>query len=101
MPAKQVARESSLLRAVERILRKKKIVFRKRWGGAYGVAGDPDLYLVVDGRHAEIELKRPGENPTKAQLLRMVEWEGAGASVGVVHSVSELLDFLRTFAPLL
>jgi hypothetical protein len=79
MPRNQT-RERSLLRSVERILKEKKIIYRKRC--PYGVAGDPDLYLVVDGRHEEIELKRVGENPTKLQVLRMVEWGGGSERGG-------------------
>jgi hypothetical protein len=87
-------RESSLLRSVERILRAEGITYRKRWGGPYATAGDPDLYLVSNGRHAEIELKRPGQEPTPLQRLRMREWARAGALTATVHSPEELRMFL-------
>ena len=35
------------------------VVVRKRHGTAMGVAGDPDLYGSIHGRHFEIEVKRP------------------------------------------
>jgi hypothetical protein len=94
MAPKNIPREASLLRSCERILREKNIVFRKRHGTIYGVAGDPDLYLCWQGKHAEIELKRPGEKPTPLQQIRMREWARAGAIVGVVHTPDELRNFL-------
>jgi len=70
------------------------IVFRKRHGTVMGVAGDPDIYLLYKGRHAEIELKLPGNSPTTLQQVRLAEWGRAGALVGVVHSVTELRKLL-------
>jgi hypothetical protein len=88
-------REASLLRSVERILKERGICYRKRHGSAYGVAGDPDVYFVVAGRHCEIELKRVGEEPTLLQRTRLAEWARAGALTGVVHTPDELRDFLE------
>lgn len=87
--------EKSLQRAVLRRLHSLPgAVARKRWGSARGVAGDPDIYLLWQGRHYEIELKRPGEEPTPLQRLRLGEWQAAGARIAVVHSVAELESFL-------
>jgi hypothetical protein len=83
---KTIPREASLLRSVEIILNNSGIEFRKRHGGPYTTAGDPDLYLVVRGHHVEIELKRPGENPTPLQASRLRQWERAGATVMVIRS---------------
>jgi hypothetical protein len=91
-------RESSLLRSCERILREQGITYRKRWGGPYATAGDPDLYLCWRGRHAEIELKRPGEEPTRLQHLRLAEWARAGASTAVIHSTEELRIFIASLS---
>jgi hypothetical protein len=71
------------------------LVFRKRHGGAMGVSGDPDIYGLWRGRHFELELKRPGEQPTKLQELRLAEWGRAGALTGVIRSTKELVELLE------
>ena len=69
-------------------------VVRKRHGTAFGVAGDPDLYGTIDGRHFEIEVKRPGEHPTELQTARLREWKTAGAITGIARSVEDALTIL-------
>jgi ribosomal protein S14 len=61
-----------------------------------GVAGDPDLYGSVRGRHFEIEVKRPdaAAESTELQRQRLREWEQAGAIVGVARSVEDALAIL-------
>src|SRR5215831_18376767 len=88
-------KESNILRACERELKKQGALYRKRHGTAFGTKGDPDLYLLWHGVHVEIELKRPGEDPTPLQRERLAEWEAYGAPTKVVHSVEELRSFLR------
>jgi len=68
---------------------------RKRWGGGMGVAGDPDIDACLDGRSVQLEVKRPGEQPTVLQAKRLEEWRRAGAVVGVVHSVAEVRALLE------
>lgn len=73
------------------------VVIRKRHGTVMGVAGDPDLYGVIRGRHFEIEVKRPNDpssHLTKLQTERLLEWTIAGAITGVAHSVDEALVIL-------
>lgn len=70
------------------------IVCRKRHGTVMGLAGDPDVYGVYQGRHFEIELKSPGEKPTKLQDIRREEWAKAGAITGVAQSLAEVLRIL-------
>lgn len=72
------------------------VVVRKRHGTAMGVAGDPDLYGAIRGRHFEIEVKRPlpGCNLTKLQTARLVEWKLNGAITGVARSVDEAMQIL-------
>jgi hypothetical protein len=94
-----VPREASLVRAVEKELKALNVVYRKRWGGPYSVVGDPDLYFCWKGRHVEVELKRPGEKPTKVQQWRLHEWGEAGALCALVSSLAEfrlLLGELHT-----
>jgi len=71
------------------------IVARKRHGTAWGVAGDPDIYGCIDGRHFELEVKRPdGPQPTKLQRARLHSWATVGAIFGVVRSVEDALRIL-------
>ncbi|HEX4545756.1 MAG TPA: hypothetical protein VH110_05310 [Candidatus Acidoferrum sp.] len=63
---------------------------RKRHGTAFGVAGDPDIYLLYQGVHAEIELKAPGQTPTPLQLRRLAEWKAAGALTLVASTLDEV-----------
>lgn len=67
---------------------------RKRHGTVFGVAGDPDLYGTINGRHFELEVKRTGNPPTPLQERRIEEWRAAGAVVGIVHSVREARETL-------
>jgi hypothetical protein len=68
---------------------------RKRHGTVFGVAGDPDVYGTINGRHFELEVKQPGNPPTELQLRRIEEWRAAGAAVDVVHSVQEARKVLE------
>jgi hypothetical protein len=85
-------RESALVAEILRTLRALPgVIVRKRHGSAWGVAGDPDLYGSIHGRHFEIEVKRPGDRPTALQEARMKQWAATGALVGVARSVEDAL----------
>jgi len=78
------------------------VIVRKRHGTVMGVAGDPDLYGAIRGRHFEIEVKRPDDPSsqlTKLQAERLLEWKMAGAIVGVARSVEEAKAILGLAAP--
>ncbi len=77
------------------------VVVRKRHGTAMGVAGDPDLYGSLDGKHFEIEVKRPdcSSQLTVLQQHRLREWEQAGAIAGVARSVEDALRILGLEPP--
>ena len=69
-------------------------VIRKRHV-TMGVMGDPDLYGALPGGvHFEIEVKRPGNDPTPLQLNRLAAWEATGSITGVAHSKEEALAIL-------
>jgi hypothetical protein len=92
--------EKSLLRTCERVLKARGIVYRKRHGDIYAVKGDPDLYFLFPRPgerpiHVEIELKRPGEAPTRLQQVRLDEWARAGALTGVVWTIDDLRGLLK------
>ena len=78
------------------------IVVRKRHGTVMGVAGDPDLYGTIGGRHFEIEVKRPNDPSSRLTILqrrRLLEWKLAGAIVGVARSVDDALHILGLAGP--
>lgn len=78
------------------------IVARKRHGTAMGVGGDPDIYGTFNGRHFEIEVKRPSDPSsqlTELQTKRLLEWNLAGAITGVARSVDEALAILGKSRP--
>jgi len=63
--------------------------FFKVHGGPYQIAGLPDIIGCYSGRFVAIEVKRPGNTPTKLQLAIMKKLADAGATVGVAYSVEE------------
>ena len=74
----------------------KRCLVRKRYQDGMSVQGDPDITgCVAGGIHIELEVKQPGNYPTKIQKLRMLEWETAGAIVACVHDVNEVKALLE------
>lgn len=65
-------------------------------GNAFTLAGTPDVLAIRDGRAYWMEVKRPGESPTRIQLHRMRELETAGCRVAVVFSASDARKFLES-----
>ena len=98
-------REKVVVSQIMAELRKRPgVVVRKRHGTAMGVAGDPDLYGSVNGKHFELEVKRPNDRfsqLTKLQTQRLREWKIDGKAIaGVVRSVDEALSILGLKRPL-
>jgi hypothetical protein len=100
---KQPVLEKHVVARIMKALRQQRgVVVRKRHGTAMGVAGDPDLYGSIRGRHFEIEVKRPddpGSIPTELQVHRMQEWRAAGALVGIARNVEDALAILDASFP--
>lgn len=94
----QVAREGSIQDSVIKTLKSMGLLVRKKHGGAFGLAGEPDIYGAIppSGRAYGIELKRPGEEPTKLQRRRLQEWANAGAIAGWASSVDGVLSILSS-----
>jgi hypothetical protein len=90
--------EKTVVAGIVTALRKyPRLVVRKRHGTVMGVAGDPDLYGTINGRHFEIEVKRPDDPSsqlTELQTKRLLEWKLAGAISGVARSVEDALSIL-------
>ena len=81
--------EKSIVDASLRWLRKlPECKARKRRGGVSN-KGHPDIYGSIFGIHFEIEVKAPGNKPTKLQKVRLDEWDNAGAITGVSYSLDE------------
>lgn len=78
------------------------VVVRKRHGTAMGMAGDPDLYGTINGRHFEIEVKRPNDPSsqlTELQTKRLLEWHVCGSLTGVARCVDDALVILGLVRP--
>ena len=66
----------------------------KRHGYSYAGAGKPDLTGAIRGRRFEMEVKRPGCNPTKLQEREIAAWKKAGVAAGVVRSLDDAKKLL-------
>jgi hypothetical protein len=92
-----VLEKAIVTRIIKTLKNNPHVVVRKRHGTAMGMAGDPDLYGTINGRHFEIEVKRPNDSSsqlTELQTQRLMEWKAAGAITGVARSVEEALVIL-------
>jgi hypothetical protein len=67
----------------------------KTHGTTYSLRGIPDVLVIKEGKAAWMEVKRPGESPTKAQEHRMRELATAGCPVCVVCSPQDARHFLE------
>lgn len=95
-PAESAVREGSIVRAILREAKRHEpgLALAKRHGTVFGRAGEPDIYGCLNGRHLEVEIKRPGEEPGLLQRERLRRWAAAGAITGVAHSVEEFFRVL-------
>lgn len=59
------------------------------------LAGVPDRMFIRNGRVVFIEIKRPGNAPTKLQEIRMRDMEAHGAEVHWVDNVEAARAILR------
>lgn len=62
--------------------------------GPMGEGGHPDIDGCSAGRCIKIEMKRPGEKPTRRQMARLLQWRATGALVGWATSVEEVRALL-------
>jgi Holliday junction resolvase len=68
----------------------------KTHGGSFGtVVGLPDVMAIKNGRVVWMEVKRPGEEPTRVQLHRQRELAGFGCKVTTVFSAGDAKEFLE------
>jgi hypothetical protein len=90
-------KESAIIKAVMDYVRKLRLAgvpikVIKFHGNQYVEVGTPDLIGSIGSRAINIEAKVPGEEPTKIQQQRLMEWKNAGSITGVIHGVR---DFRR------
>jgi Holliday junction resolvase len=62
--------------------------------GTQNQGGQPDIFGCFDGRMLALEVKRPGETPTKLQRARLKRWAKAGAIAAVVCSRDQVKELL-------
>lgn len=63
-------------------------------GNQFTEQGTPDLHVTIEGRSLWVECKVGCNHPTSIQVVRLREWESAGATVAVVRSLDEFKDAL-------
>ena len=64
-----------------------------------GNKGNPDrLYLLPNGRHAMIEWKRPGEEPTKLQKLKHKRLRAHNQPIEVFKNAADAKQWLSAIA---
>jgi Holliday junction resolvase len=66
----------------------------KNHGNAYSLKGLPDILAIKRGFAAWMEVKLPGEEPTRIQLHRIRELIAAGCAATTVWSVGDAIEFL-------
>jgi hypothetical protein len=91
------ARETAVTRRIMDALRARGHLVRKLHGTVWSTVGDPDLYGArrPDGRAFALEIKRPGEQPTEIQRMRIAEWAKAGAAAGWATSADEAIAIVE------
>ena len=67
----------------------------KTHGGPFS-RGIPDILAIRDGRACWMEVKRPGETPTRLQEHVLRQLAEAGCPVAVVTSAGEARAFLES-----
>jgi hypothetical protein len=82
--------EANLVAAIRRYLAANGIRTFKIHGGPYQQAGLPDLLCTIKGRTVWIEVKLPGQAPTKIQAATMAALEADGALCFVARSVEDV-----------
>lgn len=75
----QAGLESNLTARILAYLKKYRHKAIKIHVDQYQEAGTPDIIACVRGFCLMVEVKKPGELPTKIQLLRLDEWRRSGA----------------------
>lgn len=95
--------EAKVLRDIIKELARRKAAGEPTWwfkaaGGPRQRAGIPDLIICYFGKFCSLEVKAPGEKPTKLQQHTMGKIAAAGGRCGSADSVEQavaILDSIR------
>jgi Holliday junction resolvase len=91
-----MAKESNIQNSILRYLNK---LPNSRWYNLHGSgwvgSGRPDIVGCLNGRFVAIEVKKPGEVPTKIQQFELMEFRDAGAIAFVATSADEVRQILQ------
>lgn len=79
--------ESVLQRKIQKYLKDNlpNAVVWKNHGNQYSVIGLPDIMCVYEGKIICIEVKMPGNTPTKLQEITLKKLKEAGKQIGICH----------------
>jgi Holliday junction resolvase len=85
-------KESAIVNKIVAALRARGCFVAKLHGGPTQQAGLPDLLVIHAGRVVFLEVKRPGEQPTKLQEHTLAKLRGHGATAVVVTCEREAIE---------
>lgn len=88
--------ESKLQRKIQQYLKNNlpNSVVWKNHGNQYSVIGLPDIMCLYRGKLICIEVKIPGNKPTKLQEVTLQKLKDAGAIVGIAYSSQDVEKIL-------
>jgi len=87
-------KEKTIVGHIMKELRSHGFWTQKIHGNPYQAAGLPDILAIKAGRAYWIEVKRPGQRPTRVQRKRLADLFQVGCVVGVATSVDEALEIV-------
>ena len=88
--------ENTLQRKIQKYLKENlpNSVVWKNHGDQYSVKGMPDIMCVYERNIICIEVKIPGNKPTKLQEVTLKKLSKAGAITGVAYSIDDVKQML-------
>lgn len=89
---KESAIQKSILDYLKRL---PKCRAKNNHGSAYSGSGEPDITALYRGRFLAIEVKRPGEKPTRIQEHVLQKYKEAGAITLVAESVDDVRRLIK------
>ena len=89
--------ESALQRKIQKYLKDNlpNAVVWKNHGNKYSVIGLPDIMCVYEEKIICIEVKMPGNTPTKLQEITLKKLKEAGAITGIAYSIEDVQKILE------
>ena len=89
--------ECALQRKIQKYLKDNlpNAVVWKNHGNQYSVIGLPDIMCVYEEKIICIEVKMPGNTPTKLQEITLKKLKEAGAITGIAYSIEDVQKILE------